>query len=208
MAHLGGQKVLSQEHLCIVWLSLVPQKTNQYVYPPFSGALVYNGDNVLRSDPELFIYIWSCIPKRQKEPEVCRLYYTHIRDLGPGSVRYWSLNTHIFSQPYILGVVVVMESRWESRWKCQILFKGPLDDHLLTFSSKLDRKQVKLGLLSLLVPSAKVGAHPKASETLPWKQSLFQVLVAQSCPTLCYPMHPAWQAPLSMEFSRQEYWSR
>ena len=57
MAHLGGQKVLSQEHLCIVCLNLVPQKTNQYVYPPFSGALVYNGDNVLRSDPELFIHI-------------------------------------------------------------------------------------------------------------------------------------------------------
>ena len=29
--------------------------------------------------------------------------------------------------------------------------------------------------------------------------------VAQSCPTLCDPM--AYQAPPSMEFSRQEYWS-
>ena len=32
--------------------------------------------------------------------------------------------------------------------------------------------------------------------------------VAQSCPTLCDPMDcVAHQAPLSMEFSRQEYWS-
>ena len=31
---------------------------------------------------------------------------------------------------------------------------------------------------------------------------------AQSCPPLCDPMTVACQAPLSMEFSRQEYWSR
>ena len=32
-------------------------------------------------------------------------------------------------------------------------------------------------------------------------------LVAQSCPTLATPWTVACQAPLSMEFSRQEYWS-
>ena len=32
--------------------------------------------------------------------------------------------------------------------------------------------------------------------------------VTQLCPTLCDPMdYTAHQAPLSMEFSRQEYWS-
>ena len=31
--------------------------------------------------------------------------------------------------------------------------------------------------------------------------------VAQSCPTLCDPWTLAYQAPLSMGFSRQEYWS-
>ena len=35
-----------------------------------------------------------------------------------------------------------------------------------------------------------------------------KVLVAQSCPTLCNPMDCNPPAPLSMEFSRQEYWSR
>ena len=34
------------------------------------------------------------------------------------------------------------------------------------------------------------------------------VLAAQSCPTLWDPMYIACQAPLSMGFSRQEYWSR
>ena len=29
----------------------------------------------------------------------------------------------------------------------------------------------------------------------------------QSCPTLCNPMDVARQAPLSVEFSRREYWS-
>ena len=33
------------------------------------------------------------------------------------------------------------------------------------------------------------------------------MLVAHSCPTLCDPWTIACQAPLSMEFSRQEYWS-
>ena len=33
------------------------------------------------------------------------------------------------------------------------------------------------------------------------------VLVAQSCPTFCDPWTVGCQAPLSMEFSRQEYWS-
>ena len=31
--------------------------------------------------------------------------------------------------------------------------------------------------------------------------------VAQSCLTVCNPTAIACQAPLSMEFSRQEYWS-
>ena len=35
-----------------------------------------------------------------------------------------------------------------------------------------------------------------------------EVLVAQSSPTLCDPMTIACQAPLPVEFSRQEYWSR
>ena len=34
-----------------------------------------------------------------------------------------------------------------------------------------------------------------------------KVLVAQSCLTLCNPWTVAYHAPLSMEFSRQEYWS-
>ena len=33
------------------------------------------------------------------------------------------------------------------------------------------------------------------------------VLVAKSCPTLASPWTAARQAPLSMGFSRQEYWS-
>ena len=32
--------------------------------------------------------------------------------------------------------------------------------------------------------------------------------VAQSCPTLCDPWTVAYQAPPSVKFSRQEYWSR
>ena len=34
-----------------------------------------------------------------------------------------------------------------------------------------------------------------------------KVLVAQSCTTLCNPMYCSLQAPVSMEFYRQESWS-
>ena len=35
-----------------------------------------------------------------------------------------------------------------------------------------------------------------------------KVLVTQSCPTVCDPMDRSPQAPPSMGFSRQEYWSQ
>ena len=38
------------------------------------------------------------------------------------------------------------------------------------------------------------------------KSEVVEVLLTQSCPTLCYPMDYS-QAPLSMGFSRKEYWS-
>ena len=38
-------------------------------------------------------------------------------------------------------------------------------------------------------------------------ESLHDGLVAKSCPTLAIPWSVARQAPLSMGFSRQEYWS-
>ena len=44
------------------------------------------------------------------------------------------------------------------------------------------------------------------SQLFPWGGQSTGVS-AQSCPTLCNPMDCTCQAPLSMEFSRQEYWS-
>ena len=38
--------------------------------------------------------------------------------------------------------------------------------------------------------------------------SLCVCSVAQSCPNLCYPMDCSLLGSLSMEFSRQEHWSR
>ena len=38
-------------------------------------------------------------------------------------------------------------------------------------------------------------------------KSKMKVLVAKSCPTLCNPLACSHQAPLSLAFSRQEYWS-
>ena len=38
-------------------------------------------------------------------------------------------------------------------------------------------------------------------------ETIVSVLVFQLCPTVCDPITVARQVPLSMEFSRQEYWS-
>ena len=50
--------------------------------------------------------------------------------------------------------------------------------------------------------------HCTSSQTLlfhPWKKKVF---VTQSCPILCDPWTVACQSPLSMEFSRQEYFRK
>ena len=38
--------------------------------------------------------------------------------------------------------------------------------------------------------------------------SINSVLVTQSCPLFCDPMNRSLPAPLSMGFSKQEYWNR
>ena len=48
------------------------------------------------------------------------------------------------------------------------------------------------------------GKRRRGQQRMRW---LDGIQVAQSCPTLCNPMDLAYQAPPSMEFSRQEYWS-
>ena len=40
-----------------------------------------------------------------------------------------------------------------------------------------------------------------------WVNNIVTASVAQSCPTLVTPWAVAHQAPLSMGFSKQEYWS-
>ena len=42
---------------------------------------------------------------------------------------------------------------------------------------------------------------------LPYSSLKSESVVFQSCPTLCNPMDCSHQAPLSMEFCRQEFWS-
>ena len=53
-------------------------------------------------------------------------------------------------------------------------------------------------LYSLYIYSIYIYIHVCVSE---W------VIVTQSCPTLCNPWTAVHQAPLYMEYSRQEYWS-
>ena len=63
--------------------------------------------------------------------------------------------------------------------------------------SRTRLKQLNSNRSSLYVPDT----------LLLFKKNKGKVLVAQSCLTFAIPWTVAHQAPLSMEFSRQEYWS-
>ena len=67
--------------------------------------------------------------------------------------------------------------------------------HLMRRADSFE-KTVKLGKTE--------GRRRRVWQRMRW---LDGIQVAQSCPTLCNPMDLAYQAPPSMEFSRQEYWS-
>ena len=60
------------------------------------------------------------------------------------------------------------------------------------------RSQTCIGLLRHLTPPV---------STPLFLRHMCSVLITQSCQTLCNPMTVARQAPLSMEFSKQDYWS-
>ena len=51
------------------------------------------------------------------------------------------------------------------------------------------------------------GHSDRRSYYITYLYVLSMLLVTQSCPTICNPRTVARQAPLDMEFSRQEYWS-
>ena len=57
-----------------------------------------------------------------------------------------------------------------------------------------------------LIPSRGTGS-PQATQCGQQQQNQNQIVISQSCPTLCNPRTGAHQAPLSMGFSRQECWS-
>ena len=61
--------------------------------------------------------------------------------------------------------------------------------------------------LQLLRPRATTAKTAHSFRACAPHQEKVKVLVAQSCPTLWDPTDCSPQAPLSMEFSRQEYWS-
>ena len=81
-----------------------------------------------------------------------------------------------------------------------------------------------LSVISCAIPSGlkfsavSLGNRQEKGETVPFSQLFwpllpsvywwgFVVLVAESCPTLLWPHGLAHQAPWSMGFPRQEYWS-
>ena len=59
----------------------------------------------------------------------------------------------------------------------------------------------------MLLCEAIINSFPLLCSIPFYEYSVEIVLVAQSCPALCNPMTVAQRAPLSIEFSRQKYWS-
>ena len=73
-----------------------------------------------------------------------------------------------------------------------------------------------INFIAQIVPAVAIRSSFKILAPVPFRLRLFCkgssgkaccCLVAQSCPTLCDPVTVTHQAPLSMGFSKQEYWS-
>ena len=70
--------------------------------------------------------------------------------------------------------------------------------------------RVTIYSVATLLPGAdghQIHVHAGKRDHLPLRSLKVKVLVAESCLTLCNLWKIAHQAPLSMEFSRQEYWN-
>ena len=94
-----------------------------------------------------------------------------------------------------------MLQRW--LWK-----KGPFPRSMQISYQNGDTGKVNHGHQGLLEgPCALLTCKTMEPEVWPSFGWLACVLVAQSCPTLCNPWTVTHEASLSMEFSRQEYWS-
>ena len=59
----------------------------------------------------------------------------------------------------------------------------------------------------IMLCEAIINSFPLLCSIPVYEYSVETVLVVQSCLTLCNPMDCSQRAPLSIEFSRQEYWS-
>ena len=106
---------------------------------------------------------------------------TQVKPLEQGPI----IRTNQMLTHYLLSVLLLSRIKWKpggvQSGGCWVLLGAPLCTHYGRLSKQLD-----------------------------FPGTCVYVCVctrAQSCPTLCGPMHCSWQAPLSVEFSRQEYWS-
>ena len=111
--------------------------------------------------------------------------------------------------------------RWAMAHLLSGLFLAPniLSPALLSFfafpSAKLPHPAPRTGqrgsLRWILLPSyytgPRVSLDSKSILGCEWHEERKESEVAQSCPTLCDPVDCSHQAPPSMRFSRQEYWS-
>ena len=80
---------------------------------------------------------------------------------------------------------------------------GILEWVVTSFSRDLPDPEIEPDHISCIVRQVLYHSATEEAPKLRKKESQ----VAQSCPTVCDPWTVAHQAPLSMGFSRQEYWS-
>ena len=102
--------------------------------------------------------------------------------------KYWSFSFSIIASKEHPGLI-----SFRMDWLDCLAVQGTLKSLLQHYSSKA----------SILRPSA----FFTVQLSHPYMSSESESEVAQSCPTLCHPWTVTHQAPPSMGFSRQEYWS-
>ena len=102
----------------------------------------------------------------------------------------------------------MQESAWILNIQLDTIFWDELSHIMTQIKAKTISRITKAFLILSLRQDPNKGNHNSALKCHRIVFPFPKVSVAQSCPTLWTPWTIAYQAPLSMGFSRQEYWHR
>ena len=121
-------------------------------------------------------------------------------------MRGWKNIFHANGKPKKAGVEILMSDKIDLKIKKITRDK---EGHYITIKGSIQEEDVTI--VNIYAPNIETPQYIRQTLTdIKGETDSNTIIVkslTQSCPTLCNPWTVAHQAPLSMGFSRQEYWS-